>query len=183
MQGNGLINKLYRPIDTTVTSKAPHSTPLTILNITYCGKLMTLVPIILWNKHYSTLCVFTVGNSSLNAQFESLESKLCGKIMEMKSYFIDELRSLKNETTVNKKQVCNINTDETTTLKNKIKLLELENKLLKDDVTNKQKFMDTVLQQNSKLVKTLMLALLALLHTRQRSSQLKGNITRNNIPS
>ena len=33
---------------------------------------------------------------------------------------------------------CNINTEETTTLKNEVKLLKLENKLLKDDITNKQ---------------------------------------------
>ena len=91
------------------------------------------------------------GNSSLNAKFESLESKLHGEIIAIKSYFTDELRSLKNETTINKEQVCDINTEETTTLKNKIKLLELENKLLKDDITNKQKFIDTLLQHNSKL--------------------------------
>ena len=82
---------------------------------------------------------------------ESLESKLREKIIAMKSYFIDELRLLKNETTINKKQDCNINTEEITTLKNKTKLLELENKLLKDDVTNKQKFIDTILEHNSKL--------------------------------
>ena len=46
---------------------------------------------------------------------------------------------------------CNINTEETTTLKNEIKLLKLENKLLKDDITNKRKFIDTLLQHNSKL--------------------------------
>ena len=28
LQGKGLINQLYRPIDTTIISKAPHSTPL-----------------------------------------------------------------------------------------------------------------------------------------------------------
>ena len=82
--------------------------------------------------------VLTIRNSSLNAKFESLESKLCGKIIAMKSYFIDELRSLINEATLNKEQNCNISTEETTILKNKIKLLELENKLLKDDVTNRQ---------------------------------------------
>ena len=37
-QGKGLINQLYRPTDTAITSKAPHSTPLTIRNITYCRK-------------------------------------------------------------------------------------------------------------------------------------------------
>ena len=79
--------------------------------------------------------VLTIGNSSLNAKFESLESKLYGEIIAIKSYFTDDLRSLKNETNINKQQVCDINTEETTTLKNKIKLLELENKLLKDDIT------------------------------------------------
>ena len=32
-----------------------------------------------------------------------------------------------------------------------MKLLKLENKLLKDDITNKQKFIDTLLQHNSRL--------------------------------
>ena len=32
-----------------------------------------------------------------------------------------------------------------------MKLLKLENKLLKDDITNKQKFIDTLLQHNSTL--------------------------------
>ena len=46
--------------------------------------------------------------------------------MSVKSYFIDELRSLKNETSINKEQGCNINTEETTNLKSKIKLLNLK---------------------------------------------------------
>ena len=54
----------------------------------------------------------------------------------LKSQFIDEFQLLKNKTIINKEQDCNINTEETTTLKNKIKLLELKNKLLKDEVTN-----------------------------------------------
>ena len=95
--------------------------------------------------------VLNIGNSSLNAKFEYLESEQCGEIIEMKLYFIDELRSLKDETTINKKLGCNINIEETTTLKNKITLLEPENILLKDDVTNKQKFIDTLLQHNLKL--------------------------------
>ena len=69
----------------------------------------------------------------------------------MKLYFTDELRSLKNETTINKEQDCNFNTEETTTLKHKIKLLELENKLLKDVIANKQKIIGIILQHNSKL--------------------------------
>ena len=83
--------------------------------------------------------------------FNFVEPKLCEKIITMKSYFTDELRSLKNETTINKEQDCNINTEETTTLKHKIKLLELENKLLKDVIANKQKIIGTILQHNSKL--------------------------------
>lgn len=55
------------------------------------------------------------------------------------------------KTTVNKTQDCSINTEEATTLKNKIKLLELENSFLKDDVTNKHKFVDTIVQHRSKL--------------------------------
>ena len=94
--------------------------------------------------------VLTIGNFSLNTKFESFESKLCGEIIAMKSCFIDELWSLKNETTTNKEQNCNINIEKTTNLKNKIKLLGLENKLLKDDVTKKQKFIETILQHNSK---------------------------------
>ena len=35
--------------------------------------------------------VLSIGNSSLNAKLEALETKLCGKIMAMKSYFMDEL--------------------------------------------------------------------------------------------
>ena len=93
--------------------------------------------------------VLTIGNFSLNTKYESFESKLCGEIIAMKSCFIDELWSLKNETTTNKEQNCNINIEKTTNLKNKIKLLELENKLLKDDVTKKQKFIETILQHNS----------------------------------
>ena len=46
---------------------------------------------------------------------------------------------------------CDYNQDETTALKNRIKLLKLENQLLKCDVSNKQKFIDTILEYNSKL--------------------------------
>ena len=60
----------------------------------------------------------------------------------MKSYFINELWSFKIETSINKEQDCKINTEEATTLKNEIKLL--------DQLMN-QKFIDTILQSNSKL--------------------------------
>ena len=62
---------------------------------------------------------------------------------------MDELRSLKQEPSVTKNR--DYNQDETTALKNRIKLLELENQLLKYDVSNKQKFIDTILEHNSTL--------------------------------
>ena len=69
--------------------------------------------------------------------------------MEMKSYFMDEHWSLKQEPTVTKNR--DYNQGDTTTLKNGIKLLELENQLLKCDVSNKQNCIDTILEHNSKL--------------------------------
>ena len=92
---------------------------------------------------------FSMGNSSLNDKLEALETKLCGKIMAMKSYFMNELRSLKQEAPVIKNR--NYNQDNTTVLKSRIKLLELENQLLKCDVSKKQKFIDTILEHNSNL--------------------------------
>ena len=123
--------------------------------------------------------VLNIGNSSLNAKFESLESKQCGEIIAMKLYFIDELRSLKDETTINQKLGCNINIKETTTLKNKIKPLEPEN----NEVTNKQEFIDTLLQHYWNSVKTLILVVISLLQMKQGSNHMKGSITRKKIPS
>ena len=63
----------------------------------------------------------SIGNSSLNVKLDALETKLCGKIMAMKSYFVDELRSLKHAVSVTKKR--GYNQDEKTVFKNRIKLL------------------------------------------------------------
>ena len=68
--------------------------------------------------------VLTIENSSRKTKLESLKSKLLRKIIAMKSYFIDELWSLKNE---------------------------LENSFLKGDVTDKHKLIDTLLQYHSKI--------------------------------
>ena len=91
--------------------------------------------------------VVTIRKFSLDDKFESLESKLYRKIMATKSYFIDVLRSLKNNTIVNKKQDCNIITEESTTLKNKIKLLGLASKLLKGDVTKRKNSLTHIITQ------------------------------------
>ena len=63
----------------------------------------------------------SIGNSSLNVKLDALETKLCGEIMAMKSYFVDELRSLKHAVSVTKKR--GYNQDEKTVFKNRIKLL------------------------------------------------------------
>ena len=63
----------------------------------------------------------SIGNSSLNVKLDAVETKLCGKIMAMKSYFMDELRSLKHAVSVTKKR--GYNQDEKTVFKNRIKLL------------------------------------------------------------
>ena len=41
--------------------------------------------------------VLTTENSSLNVKFESLETNLYEEIIAIKSFFTDELRSLKND--------------------------------------------------------------------------------------
>ena len=61
------------------------------------------------------LHVLSIGNSSMNARLETLEKKLCRKIMEMKSYFMDELQPLKQEAPVTKKW--GYNQDKTAALK------------------------------------------------------------------
>ena len=69
--------------------------------------------------------------------------------MAMKSYFIEELQSLKNNKPTLQMRDFSCNTEEKTATENKIKLLETENKLLKDDLSNKQKMIDTILMHNS----------------------------------
>ena len=136
-----MINQLCRPIDTAITTKALHSTtsqsvisPIAENHVhdTSDNYIVTSVndiinkpiPAINRSLHATEMAglnitprVLTTGNSSLNAKFESLESKLYEEIIAIKSYFTDELRLLKNETIINKEQVYDINTEETTTLK------------------------------------------------------------------
>ena len=119
-----MINQIYRPIDAAVTSKGHHPTtsqsvisPIAenhvhdtsdndivksvndIINkrIPSINKSLPATPMAGIN---TTPRVLTTENSSLNAKFKSLESKLHGEIIAIKSYSTDELRSLKNETTI-----------------------------------------------------------------------------------
>ena len=167
MQRKGLINKLCRPTETShITPTTSQSIPLqhktppdtdihSCANIndsinksiqSSTNKSLTATP---FAQQTTTPRILSMGNSSLNTKLESLESKLCGKIMAMKSHFMDELRILKQENPDQTKRDYNI--EEVTNLKNRIELLELENQLLKNDVSNKQKFIDTLLVHNAKL--------------------------------
>ena len=142
MQSNGLINKLYRPMEvnntTSKTLQSTHSqskTPpaeenhfITIndsINKSILPSLNRSLPVTPIVEPNTTPCVLSIGNFSLNVKLEALETKLFGKIMAMKSCFMDELRSLKQEAPVTKKR--DYNHDNATALKNRIKLLKLEN--------------------------------------------------------
>ena len=138
MQNKGLINNLYRPIEASnITSKTPQSTPsqsktppaeennfINIIDITINDSINKSTPPSLnrslpatqFVEQNTTPRVLSIGNSPLNAKLEALETKLCGKIMAMKSYLMDELRSLKQEAPITKKR--DYNQDEATAMKN-----------------------------------------------------------------
>ena len=168
MQAKGLINKSNR----LISPKTPASNPspaqvstdpvndTSIINDSINKSLnksippsitRSLPPALITNVN-TTPRLLSISNSTLNAKLESLESKLYGKIIAMKSYFTNELQSLNNETPGSENKDSDNNFEEKTVLENKIKLLELENKLLKDDISNKQKFIDTILEHNGKLI-------------------------------
>ena len=117
----------------------------------------------------NTQRLLSVNSPSLNTKLDSLESKLWGKIMTMKSYFIEELQSLKNNKPTFQMRDFSCNIEEKNAMENNIKLLETENKLLKYDLFNKQKIIDTILMHNSKLIE------------RQNSIYLNENGTRKKL--
>ena len=113
-----MINELCRPIDTAITTKVSHSTTSQFVispiaeNHVHDTSDNDIVnkPIPSINRSFpatpmaginATPRVLSTGNSSLNAKFESLESKLYEEIIAIKSCFTDEFRSLENETTIN----------------------------------------------------------------------------------
>ena len=93
----------------------------------------------------------------IKGQLQNLENKLVGKILALKSYFMDEILSLKDQI---KDYKINDNVQEPSIEKSKdlillrerVKYLESENKFLKDDIFNKQKPVDKLLENNNKLV-------------------------------
>ena len=87
----------------------------------------------------------------IKGQLQNLENKLVGKILALKSYFMDEILSLKDQI---KDYKVNDNVQELSIKKSKnlillrerVKYLESENKFLKDDIFNKQKLIDKLLE-------------------------------------
>ena len=79
-------------------------------------------------------------SSSFSSKLDSLEAKLCDKIMAIKSFFMDEFHTIKSESLTSAKvrnASTNIDYGTVDILQTKIKLLETENKLLKGDIKNK----------------------------------------------
>ena len=70
----------------------------------------------------------------------------------MKQFFMDELQSLKRETQLSQTMDSCNEFEDRNILENKIKMLEFENNLLKNDISNKQKLIDTILEHNGKLL-------------------------------
>ena len=68
----------------------------------------------------------------------------------MKQFFMDKLQSLKNEAQLSQTMDSFNEFEDRNILENKIKMLEFENNLLKNDISNKQKFIDTILEHNGK---------------------------------
>ena len=71
--------------------------------------------------------------------------------MAMKSLFMAKLHTIKNESLISAKiqnTSTNIDLDTVDKLQTKIKLLETINKLLKDDIKNKQKLIDSIFEHN-----------------------------------
>ena len=93
----------------------------------------------------------SVISSSFSPIFDSFEAKLCSKIMAMKSLFMAKLHTIKNESLTSAKiqnTSTNIDLGTVDKLQTKIKLLETINKLLKNDIKNKQKLIDSIFEHN-----------------------------------
>ena len=89
--------------------------------------------------------------------FQSLEGKLNGKISAIKSHLLDEVCDLKNELKVLKDNYLTENSEsnekeEICVLKHEVKCLEVEHKILRNDIVSKQNLIDSLLEHNSNLL-------------------------------
>ena len=93
----------------------------------------------------------------IEGQLQNLENKLVGKILALKSYFMNEILSLKDQikdhkTNDNVQELSIQKSKDLILLRERVKYLESENKFLKDDIFNKKKLIDKLLENNNKLV-------------------------------
>ena len=93
----------------------------------------------------------------IKGQLQNLKNKLVGKILALKSYFMDELISLKDQIKDYKinddvQELSIEKSEDLILLTERVKYLESENEFLKDDIFNKQKLIDKLLEKNNKLV-------------------------------
>ena len=92
---------------------------------------------------------------SFSSKLDSLEAKLCDKIMAMKSIFMDEFHTIKNKSLTSakiRKTSTIFDHDTVDSFQTKIKLLETENKLLKNGIKNEQRLINSTLVHNSNLI-------------------------------
>ena len=176
MQTKGIINENYKPLITLPSDSPDFSSIQDDVFITSqvdCGIIRaTTNPVIPTHISNPTIATPNIGSfvtpctpqpfhsnsvisSSFSSQLDSLEVKLCEKIMAMKSFLMDELQTIKSESLKSAKirnTSANIDHGTVDSLEAKIKFLETENKLLKYDIKNKQKLMDSILEHNSNLI-------------------------------
>ena len=176
MQTKGIINENYKPL-ITLSSDSPDFSIIQndgcITPQVDCDAISAttnpVIPIPISDPTIATLnigsfvtpCTLqpfhsnSVISSSFRSQLDSLEAKLSGKIMAMKSFFMDQLQTIKNPSLKSAKirnTLTNIAYGKLNSLQTKIKLLENENKLQKDDIKNKQKLIDSILEHCSNLI-------------------------------
>ena len=162
-----LISKFNRLVNIATTSKTPEPTSSQVETSTIpennvndisinnsinsfippsIKRSLPATPIAIMN---TTPRLLSIINSAMNAKLEQLECKTCGKLWQRNCF---SWISLEFEM---KHQLSKINTvlttSEKTNLKNKVKLLKVQNNILKSDVFYKQKFIDTTLEYSTYL--------------------------------
>ena len=160
MQTKDIINENQKPL-ITLSSDSPHFSVIQddvcIKPQVYCDAISAKTnPVILIHISDPTIATPNIGSyispctpqrfhsnavfsSLFSLQLDSLEAKLCDKVLAMKSFFMDELQTIKNESLTSAKiRSTSTNIDHGTidSLETKIKLLETGNKLLKVDLKN-----------------------------------------------
>ena len=147
MQTKGIINENCKPLITLSSDSPDFSPDVCITPQVDCDFISaTTNPIIPTHISDPTTATPNIGSfvtpctpqpfhsnsvisSSFSSQLDSLEAKLCDKIMAMKSFFMDELQTIKNESLTSAKirnTSTNIDHGTVDSIEIKIKFLETE---------------------------------------------------------